>query len=232
MNRIAFTFRTALVSAAVTGASLAAAPDRGEAAAAYQGTFYPGIFPALTSMYAANLQASVDAGHRPWMTDPALVGEAFGRFIHWPARKNSARVIDRSGRLATVRVERRDGPGIELYVEMARLGRRNGGIWSVITCHTTSMRITTPAVGTRVVSPIVVRGVATVFEGAFTVSVLNGAWKEIRRRPMHLRGQLMTNWTARMAYARPAAVAIIEAYALSARDGSLQEVAMVKADER
>jgi hypothetical protein len=186
------------------------------------------MFPALTSRYAADLQRSVDAGQRRWLLNPALVGESFARFIQWPARPGSGRVVSRHGSRAVIRIDRYDTRHIPLYVDVARLGRQRGGIWSVTGCHTANMRIIRPVSGTRVSTPLPVHGVANVFEGSFLLVVLNERWEPVGRKRMQVQGQQLAQFSTKVPFHSRGSYAILKMFSGSAKDGKLERVAMVK----
>src|SRR5204863_481697 len=75
--------------------------------------------------------------------------------------------------------------------------------WTVTGCHTTSMWLTAPHGGQTVSSPATVRGRVSVFEGAFTVTMLNIHWQPIARKRMQVEGQRLV-WFTPSHLVRPA----------------------------
>lgn len=198
-------------------------------ARAQEPSFYPGIFPAMTPAYAAQVQHTVDAGQRRWLLDPAQVGLAFARFVHW-GRPQSATVIRRGGGTALIAISSRSVPRARLLVQEAQLGRGRTGIWSVTGCFMNDLRIVSPPSGQRAASPLHVRGSVRVFEGTFTLRVLDVRWQQLGIKrvtgPANYRGPAPFAYSVRF---RPRGrYALVEAFALSPRDGSLALLSMVK----
>lgn len=191
-------------------------------------TFFPGIYPATTQSYAASLQAKVNRGHSQWLLTPNRVAMAFARFIHWPASSSLGTVSRLSSDQVVVALARRDAPAAKLYVALKRLGASYSAIWTVTGCHTKNLVVNTPSAGAHVSSAITVKGLARVFEGQFSLTVFNGGWKKLESYTAHITGQILVTFQERVAYHGHGGYGIIEASALSPKDGSVLEVSMVK----
>lgn len=182
----------------------------------------------MTASYAGKLQQSVNHGARAWMRNPSQVSEAFARFIRWPTVTGGSLVLWVRNGHAEVSVRRRDSPSVELRVALAQPGSTVHSIWSVTGCHTAFMRLTSPGAGTAVISPAVVRGRASVFEGQFAVVMLDTRWRVVGRSDVHVAGSKMTFFRVRIGFRDVGTYRVLEAYALSPKDGSLSGIAITK----
>lgn len=85
-----------------------------------------GIFPASTRAQAIQLQQSADAGHEPWLTDPAQVAAAYARSAMNVSQPNVQRI-------SATRYAVRVAPNAETVLTLTQPVRAgSGGIWEVV----------------------------------------------------------------------------------------------------
>ena len=95
---------------------------------------FPGIWVATTPEQLADIQSSVDDGHRPWQLDAAMTAEAFAvNVLGWEPEAVESSIEDEASDRAVLAVWHRDRDELVTEVSLGKLGVTGpSGVWTVI----------------------------------------------------------------------------------------------------
>lgn len=145
---------------------------------------FPGIYPDLTRFQAETDQGQVNQGHEPWKLSATQVALNLAKnLLNWSA-SSTAMLLSGGGNSdadAVVTVHSANAGAGTITVTMSRLeGNTNGGIWIVTSVATTGLSITSPVARDSIISPVMIAGTGTAFEGVIgMVQVLDHLYNAI-----------------------------------------------------
>ncbi len=149
---------------------------------------FPGIYPDLTRYQAETDQGQVNQGQDGWKLSASPVALNLAEHLLGWSSSSATTVVSGGGNSdadAVVTVHSANAGAGTITVTMSRLeGNTNGGIWIVTGVAATGLSITSPAARDSIISPVMIAGTGTAFEGVIgTVQVLDHLYNAIGHAP-------------------------------------------------
>ncbi|GCE17920.1 Gmad2 immunoglobulin-like domain-containing protein [Dictyobacter kobayashii] len=203
---------------------------------------FPGFFPSTTRYQAEADQQQVNQGQEAWQLSPSLVAGKFvanTKLFNWQNGTQTT-IVSGGGNNdvdAVVKVERSSAAGKNtVTITMSRLeNNANGGIWIIIKVDSPGLSISTPAQQSRIQSPVTVMGKGTAFEGVIgKLMVFDNQYNALGNADVHgQQGMGATSFSTNVSYnptfKNGSEEGVLVAFSYSSADGSVNDMAMVKA---
>jgi hypothetical protein len=181
---------------------------------------------------AAWQQAYRSGGHQPWHLDPALTAVAFARdhLGYTELDRTTSQTVTGSQAWVGVGAGRPDGAiGTAAVVHLARIGSGGDAPWEAVGTRDTTLRLTTPAYGSAVTSPVTVGGLITGVDESLAVQVRSRQSRVLGRSVGIPAGGERTPWSAQVAYSAPAGTLLTIAVSTGGHVAAVERFAVTAA---
>jgi hypothetical protein len=183
------------------------------------------LWPFAGAAEAAAWQRSYrSGGHQPWHLDPAMTALSFTR--EYLGYRDVDQVVSTrtAGDEAWIGVGYSPSPGRKstaAVLHLARIGSGDDAPWEVVGSRDTTLSLTKPAYGTKVVSPVTVGGRVTGVDESLVVQLRTQGRPVLARSAGLPAGGEDTPWSTSLAFAAPPGAVLTIAVATG---GHVQEV--------